>query len=96
MSDITPDAPTTHREGLAAPAEQTGWWVYIKRQYTADLAVGPYATKEIVDAAFESSLLIDGFCEEDCLDAWTADEQPDDAWERVYIDPADPDHFSRR
>lgn len=69
------------------------WWILIARAYSNDLAVGPYPTQDVADLAFMSSLLIDGLCEEDCLDATVAQGSPDETFERVIIDDTDPHHF---
>lgn len=92
MTDIEPDVTLTKREDVPA-----GWYVQIDRQYsTAVLAVGPYPSELAADAAFTSSLLIDSFCEEDCLDAGvTPAEGLADEVELNLIDPDDPNHHGR-
>lgn len=89
MTDNASDVTLTKREDVPA-----GWYVEIHRQYSdAPLAVGPYPSKEIADSAFSSSLLIDSFCEEDCLDAYLVPaEELSDEVELNHIDPNDPNH----
>lgn len=86
---------STTNEHAAPTSVEPPWWIYIWRQYSNDLAVGPYPSEDVVNKAFQDSLLIDGFCEEDCLDTHLSTDEPDDTFERVLIDPQDPDHFGR-
>lgn len=76
---------------LAAPAE--GVWIRIERENSdQDLTVGPYPDEESAEKALEDSLLIDGFCEEDCLDAYVDTDQPTEDDEQVIVDLGDPHH----
>lgn len=71
------------------------WWVVIEREHGPDLAVGPYTDEAAATLALEESPLIDGFCEEDALDAYATDDAPADDIERVVIDPKDRTHHGR-
>ncbi len=69
------------------------WWILINRQYSADLLVGPYDDQPAAEHAMNNAPLIDGFCEDDCLDCTAVGINGiDPAWEVVRIDPDDPDH----
>ena len=70
-----------------------GHSIYIERQYSADLWVGPYPTTADAEHALAHARLIDGFCQEDCLDARVFDHAhvPANATV-VLIDLNDPDH----
>lgn len=78
----------------SAPTPVGEHWIRIERQRGADLLVGPYLSEHEAEAALEESMLIDGFCEDDCLDAYLVHES-DRAGsdEEVLIDRADPNHF---
>lgn len=73
------------------------WWIFIERERSADLAVGPYPTRVQAQTACEVSLLVDGLCEEDCLDIevrWCA-SMPSDPYEVVIVDLVNPHHSGR-
>lgn len=67
-------------------------WVLIERQYGDPLLVGPYPDEEVAAYAMDHALLIDAFCEEDCVDCYTVTSPPDFPHEPVLIDLSDPDH----
>ncbi len=74
-------------------------WIFIERQAGPHMWVGPYATQLDAARALDLSLLIEGLCEKDCLDAFTTAEQPpapgDTSHEIVIIDPTEPHHTGR-
>lgn len=70
---------------MSAPA-----FVYIERDHSADLLVGPYPDGKAATKALDS-LLVDSFCEEDALDVYVTNEFTTTA-EQVIPDLADPDH----
>lgn len=70
-----------------------GFWIYIDRQYSRNLAVGPYFSRTVADHAMQNALLIDAFCEEDCLDAYISEETPKLSERNIVkVDLDDPDH----
>ena len=88
--DAFPDEP------IVAVTELAPWWVYIWRDDSPDLAVGPYATETIAGNAMQDSALIDSLCVENCIECLCDSTQPHEqqmACEIVYIDPEDPNHF---
>jgi len=76
-----------------SPADRVARWVVVERERGPALAVGPYATERDAVHAMENALLIDGLCEEDCTDCYTApgDDLPTGA-DIGRIDPDDVDH----
>lgn len=48
-------------------------YILIERQYGDDLVV-VYPSKEKAQEALIDDMLIEGFCEVDCLDAWVLEE----------------------
>lgn len=68
-------------------------WIYIDREHSKNLAVGPYETLTAAEYAMENALLIDAFCEEDCLDAYLCDDKPQLSERNiVLVDLNDPHH----
>lgn len=78
---------TTEQPDQPGPA-----WILIERQYGDPLLIGPYPDEQVATHAMDHALLIDGFCEEDCLDCYTVTSPPSYAHECVVIDPGNPDH----
>lgn len=74
----------------------TGPWVVIEREHDEPLYVGPYASDSDAMHALDHSLLIDGLCETDALDAYIRGHIPDVSAPAVLvIDPDNPDHTGR-
>ena len=86
--------PGTWEEPVGDPVwhDPTAWWVRIDRDHHLDALVGPYADQAQADRAMQDALLIDGLCQEDCLDAYTTQDQPTDLHDVHVIDPTNPDH----
>lgn len=101
------DARRLHLE--ASPGDvilstETGgeWWVWIEKESGDLIAIGPYDDEDVCNAAMQDSLLVDGLCQEDCVDCysskdWTPPErqalEPEYDVEVIIIDPNDPNHF---
>lgn len=84
------------------------WWIYIDDQYDTNgsnlIAVGPYATEEVVKSAMNDSGQIQGILEDGGVDCWCVDKMPAEVkaennyfagytLEIIIIDPADPSFF---
>lgn len=71
-------------------------WIVIDRDFHPSEALGPYPTAVAAEHAMEHALLVEGECQEDCLDCWTAPvDEVDPDLEIVLIDPDDEDHTGR-
>lgn len=88
--DTPPQAPA--QDTSAEPSHDQPWWIFIERQYSADVVVGPYPNHAAADYAMIHALIIDGLCEEDCLDAYLVVPPFADGVEQIFIDPANPHH----
>jgi hypothetical protein len=51
-------------------------YIIIEKQYSQDLAI-EYPSVEDALWALENSLMIEGECQDDCLDCYTTDELPE-------------------
>ncbi|MGF0118822.1 hypothetical protein ACQFYA_21215 [Promicromonospora sp. Marseille-Q5078] len=78
---------------MNARAPQTGHWIIVEREHSADLAVGPYPTADAAVVALDS-LLIDGFAEEDATDIIALYEPgpPPEDTDVVLVNLDDPHH----
>ena len=76
-------------------AGSTPHWIYIQRQYGPDLFIGPYPSDAVAAHAMEDALLIDGFCEEDCLDCFVTTDSPTADLQVIFVDLSNPDHVGR-
>ena len=67
-------------------------YIFIDRQYSQDLAV-VYPSVERARVALTEDMLIDGFCEDDCLDAFVPDMVTEDdlSYREVLIVEEDTD-----
>ena len=78
----TTETPATHRN-------------VIEREHDHDLHVGPYPDEAAAVHALSHAPLIDAYCHEDCLDAYTVTVEANDWHDRraaALIDPTNPDH----
>lgn len=66
-------------------------WIYIQREHSNDLMIGPYETESTAVHAMEHSNLIEGLCQEDCLECFTTDDEPTTK-DVLTVDLEDPDH----
>lgn len=66
-------------------------WVLIEREHGIPVQIGPYPSHWAATIALQDSLLVDGFCEEDAIDAVVVTE-PGDEVEVVVPDLTDPHH----
>jgi hypothetical protein len=71
------------------------WWVVIEHEHThRDTFIGPFHTLERANISMQDSAYVQGLCEEDCIDCFTTDVQPDqDLHEVLIINPFEP-HFT--
>lgn len=85
-SGVTLGAPSTASTGAH--------YVYIERQYSPDLALGPYPTAEAAQLACNESMLVTGYVEEDSLECWADDGATlakfADSFQVVGVDLNDP------
>lgn len=70
---------------------ETPTWVVIEREHGAPLALGPYPDAPAAEHAMDEAPLVQGLCEEDATDCYTAPGAAADAV-RVLIDLSNPDH----
>lgn len=77
-----------------SPGEPS-WWVLLERDRHDDMAIGPYATEEAAAYAAQNALLVDGYCEEDCLEVYVTD-RPEHDDDFCIIDPRNPQHVGYR
>mgnify|MGYP003617416802 CR=1 FL=1 len=61
---------------LRIAVESKQFWVHIERQDTEDIAVGPFATKELAEHDLEHGEVVEDLCLEDCLDAYVFEGIP--------------------
>lgn len=83
-SGLDLDAPA---QAPASVPPQEAYWILIDREWNANLAVGPYPGEAAANHAMQHALLIDYYCEEDCLDATVEQGEPPEGFERDVIDP---------
>lgn len=71
------------------------WWVVIVHEHTErDTFVGPFHTLERAKLSMQDSSYVQGLCEEDCIDCYVNDAQPDlEVQEVLIINPFEP-HFT--
>lgn len=85
-SGVTLGAPSTASTGAH--------YVYIEREYSTDLALGPYPTAEAAQRACNESMLVTGYVEEDSLECWADDDtvlrEHGESFELVEVDLNDP------
>ena len=73
-------------------------WIIIERDRDLPLLIGPYPDDAVAEQALEESVLIDGLCQENCLDAYTTNDEPTvltgrgHKAELMLVDLNDPDH----
>lgn len=85
--------------GIAKAAPQV-WWIFVERDHEdpgpdEHIAFGPYLTEYSASVAMEDSILIQGQCEEDCVDCYlvaTHPEESPEGAEIVLVDLDNPDH----
>ena len=77
--------PPQTSQGCTDMAENR--FIVIERQWSESLAI-EYPTEAEANDALVNSLLIDGLCEEDCLDCYTKDHVPEWA---THLLPPDPE-----
>ena len=63
-------------QNLTTDHDPTPHWVWIKREYGPDLAVGPYTSRAAANAALSGSDLVKQLCEQDALDCSTVAAVP--------------------
>lgn len=68
---------------LRIAVESKQFWVHIERQDAGDIAVGPFATKELAEHDLEHGEVVDDLCLEDCLDAYVFEGIPAEGVDRV-------------
>ncbi|XBH21942.1 hypothetical protein V5R04_01565 [Jonesiaceae bacterium BS-20] len=76
-------APLGTVETLQLAFEAQRFWVLIDRQHNQDVAVGPFATKELAEHDLQYGKVIDDLCHEDCLDAYVFEGLPPVGFDRV-------------
>src|SRR5665647_2967406 len=84
---------TTDRPETAGALPAHPFRVWIERSDGEVHGFGPYPNEAAAKLAMCDSLLIQGEVEEDCVECWYGDEEPDDDVVLTVIDPEDPDHI---
>ncbi|XBH21716.1 hypothetical protein V5R04_00355 [Jonesiaceae bacterium BS-20] len=82
-ADKVAAAPLGAVETLRLSFEAQRFWVHIERQETEDIAVGPFATKELAEQDLEHGEVVEDLCLEDCLDAYVFEGLPSVGVDRV-------------